>query len=79
MEKNKELVIQLLNTAFNEKNVTAAAELLTDNYIQHNPMVPTGKDGFLQSVPGLYKMFPDLKMEIKRLFADGDYVVAHSH
>lgn len=79
MEKNKELVKDLLNKAFNEKNVTAAAELLTERYIQHNPQVPTGKEGFLKAIPGFYSMFPDLKMEIKKLFADGDYVIAHSH
>lgn len=79
MEKNKELIVKLLNTAFNEKNVTAASELLTDEYIQHNPMAPTGKAGFLQAIPAFYSMFPDLKMEIKGLFAEGDYVIAHSH
>jgi len=42
-------------------------------------MSPTGKEGFLQAIPGFYKMFPDLKMEIKGLFADGDYVIARSH
>lgn len=62
-----------------EKNVTAAAELLTDRYIQHNPMAPTGKAGFLQAIPAFHKMSPDLKMEIKRLFAEGAYVIAHSH
>ena len=79
MDANKELITRLLNTAFNEKNVNAAAELLTDGYIQHNPMAATGKKGFLEAIPGFYKMFPDLKMEIKGLIAEGDYVVAHSH
>ena len=47
MENNKDLVKQLLQTAFNERNVMAAAELLAERYIQHNPNVPTGKVGFL--------------------------------
>ncbi len=77
-ETDKTLVSDLLNKAFNEKNVQAAAALLTDRYIQHNPQVPTGKAGFLQAIPGFYAAFPDLQVEIKHLWADGDYVIAHS-
>ncbi len=79
MEKNKELVKNMLNTAFNRKDVKAAAEMITERYIQHNPQVPTGKAGFLQAVPGFYQMFPDLKWELKHIWADGDYVIVHSH
>src|SRR5215216_2923326 len=78
-EANKALVMELLNKAFNEKNPQAAAELLTDRYIQHSPTVPTGKEGFLQGVPGVHAMFPNLKIDIKHIWADGDYVITHSH
>jgi predicted SnoaL-like aldol condensation-catalyzing enzyme len=76
---NKDLVKKLLDTAFNKKDVNAAAEMLTERYIQHNPNVPTGKAGFLQAIPGFYKMFPDLKWELKRIFGEGDFVIVHSH
>jgi predicted SnoaL-like aldol condensation-catalyzing enzyme len=78
-DENKELVKKLLDTAFNKKDVEAAAELLTDRYIQHNPSVPTGKSGFRQAIPGFYQMFPDLSWELKNIWADGDHVIAHSH
>lgn len=77
-EKNKELVKKLLDTAFNKKDVKAAAEMLTERYVQHNPGVPTGKAGFVQAIPGFYKMFPDMKWELKHIWAEGDYVIAHS-
>lgn len=79
MEKNKELVQRLLQTAFNEKNVNAAAELLTERYIQHNPNVPTGKAGFFQAIPGFYSMFPDLKWTLKKIWTEEDFVIVHSH
>lgn len=79
LETNKALVKDLLNKAFNEKNVEAAAELITERYIQHNPNAPTGKAGFLQAIPGFYAMFPDLKWELKRMWAEDDFVIAHSH
>jgi predicted SnoaL-like aldol condensation-catalyzing enzyme len=77
-DANKALVIDVLDKAFNKKNAQAAAELLTERYIQHNPQVPTGKAGFLQAVPAFYSMFPDLSWELKHIWADGDYVIAHS-
>ncbi len=77
-ETNKNIVKDVLNKAFNEKNAQAAAEHLTDRYIQHNPQVPTGKAGFLQALPGFFAAFPDLSWELKQIWADGDYVITHS-
>ncbi|HSB46612.1 MAG TPA: nuclear transport factor 2 family protein [Candidatus Bilamarchaeum sp.] len=76
--ENKELVKKLLDTAFNKKDVNAAAAMLSERYIQHNPDVPTGRAGFVKAIPGFYKMFPDLKWELKRIFSDGDFVIVHS-
>ena len=78
-EQNKELVKKLMDLAFVKKDVNAAAELITDRYIQHNPNVPTGKTGFLQGIPTFYQMFPDLKWELKHIWSEDDYVIMHSH
>ena len=77
-ETNKALVIDVLDKAFNKKNAQAAAEGLTERYIQHNPQVPTGKAGFLQAIPAFHSMFPDMSWELKHIWADGDYVIVHS-
>ena len=77
-EENKELAKKLLDLAFRKKDVKAAGDLLTDQYIQHNPNVPTGKAGFLEAIPQFYQMFPDLQWELKNIWADGDYVITHS-
>ncbi|HYV93562.1 MAG TPA: nuclear transport factor 2 family protein [Chitinophagales bacterium] len=78
-DQNKELAKRLLELAFIKKDVNAAAELITDEYIQHNPNVPTGKAGFLEAIPHFYQMFPDLKWELKHIWSEGDHVIAHSH
>ena len=77
-EKNIELVEQLLDTAFNRKDARAAAEMLSDSYIQHNPTVPTGKAGFLKAIPEVYREFPDMSWRPKNIWADRDYVIVHS-
>ena len=78
-DAKKATVKNLLNLAFNVKDPTAAANLVTDRYIQHNPNVPTGKAGFLQALPGFYQAFPDISWDLKQIWVDGDYVIAHSN
>ncbi len=77
-EHNKAMIKDVLNMAINEKNANAAAAFLTDRYIQHNPNVPTGKNGFLAGLSEFYKMYPDISWEPKHVWADGDYVIVHS-
>ncbi len=79
MEANKKMVMDFEEITFNKKDVTAALEYLHDNFKQHNPQVPDGKEGFTNGIGGyLLAQNPNLKKEIKRVVADGDMVVVHS-
>lgn len=78
-EKNKELVRTLLETVANRHDVQAAARYLTDGYIQHNPMAPTGRQAFIDFFTGWIKENPQLRVNIKRMIAEGDLVAVHSH
>jgi predicted SnoaL-like aldol condensation-catalyzing enzyme len=73
-----EKVKKLLDAAFNERRPEWAAEYVTDGYIQHNPQVPTGKEGLLEALPMFYQAFPMLSWQLKHIWADGDYVIVHS-
>jgi predicted SnoaL-like aldol condensation-catalyzing enzyme len=44
-------------------------------YRQHNPLIEDGMDGLKKVVTWL----TDARCEIKRVFADGDHVIFHSH
>jgi predicted SnoaL-like aldol condensation-catalyzing enzyme len=77
-DENKALITEFLRRIFQEQNPPAAAELITERYIQHDPEMPTGKAGFLSKLPGLYVEFPKLHTEVKHLWAEGDYVIVHS-
>jgi predicted SnoaL-like aldol condensation-catalyzing enzyme len=77
-EANIKLVQTFEDLAFNTKNVDASLEYLTDNIIQHNPSVPTGKEGFKQGVGGyLVKQYPNMKITTKHAYAKGDMVFSH--
>ena len=46
-------------------------------YIQHNPMLPDGRDAVLKALPE-WMSKTGLRAEIKRVIAEGDLVVVHA-
>ncbi len=78
-EANKKLVIEFYEKAINQKDFEAAAKYFGNRYVQHNPNAPDGIEGFKTFLGFLREKFPQSKSEIKRAFADGDYVIVHVH
>jgi predicted SnoaL-like aldol condensation-catalyzing enzyme len=50
-----------------------------DPYRQHNPLIEDGMEGLHKFVAWIRANRPDAHGEIKRVFADGDFVILHSH
>lgn len=79
LERNKALTVEFYNKALNDKNYEEAAKYLGDTYIQHNPTAKDGPEGLRGFLSFLREQFPQARSEIKRVFADGDYVILHVH
>jgi predicted SnoaL-like aldol condensation-catalyzing enzyme len=79
LEANKKTVLEFYDAGLNRKDFDAAAKFFGPRYIQHNPMAPDGPEGFKGLVNFLREKFPDSHSEIKRSFAEGDYVILHVH
>lgn len=75
---NKRLVFDLWRSIVNAGHVELADQLLAENYIQHSPVLPTGRAAFKQifsAVPRLERI-PDLvSPPLVALVAEGPYVV----
>ena len=78
-EANKKTVLEFYEAGLNRKDFEAAAKFFGPHYIQHNPTAPDGIEGFKAFLGFLREKFPDSRSEIKRAFADGDYVILHVH
>lgn len=48
-------------------------------YIQHNRAIPNHIEGLVGYVKTMVKRFPDYSFDVKKIFADGEYVILHSH
>jgi predicted SnoaL-like aldol condensation-catalyzing enzyme len=77
--RNKEIVRNFYNTVLIGRDVDAAPKFLRPDYIQHNPQVPTGLKGFMdtfrdrfaQPLPG------DYKRELLNVVSESDMVVVY--
>lgn len=79
-EANKKMVVDFYTMAFRDHEPKKAADLyIGDTYIQHNPKVPNGAAPFYGFFAGYFKQNPTASNEIKRVIAEGDLVVLHSH
>ena len=80
LEQNKRNVAAFYELMFNECRPREAIERFAgDDYIQHNPHVRTGKDGFIDYFEKMAAEYPGKRVDIKRAFAEGDYVILHCH
>ena len=73
-EKNKQLVLDAFEAAFNKKEPGAFERYWSTDYIQHSAKIGPGRDGIINVVasrPKEYHYEPGLIM------AEGDYVMVH--
>jgi predicted SnoaL-like aldol condensation-catalyzing enzyme len=79
VEANKKTVLAFYEAGINNKDFDAASKFIGQRYVQHNPNIADGPEG-LKAFLGVFKeKFPKLRGDIKRIFADGDFVIVHVH
>jgi predicted SnoaL-like aldol condensation-catalyzing enzyme len=79
LEANKKAVLEFYEKGLNQKDFDAASQYFGPKYVQHNPGAPDGIEGFKAFIAFRKEKFPNAHSDIKRIFADGDYVILHVH
>lgn len=76
---NIEIVGRVYTEVLDRADSSAVDALFHPGYIQHNPDVPTGSQGLKNLMDDANTRHSAIDHRIKRMFADGDYVIAHVH
>ncbi|MFB9982262.1 nuclear transport factor 2 family protein [Mesorhizobium kowhaii] len=78
-ERNKAAVLDFIEKSVNQGDIDAASVHFGESYTQHNPNIEDGVRGFREYLQQLRQAFPLVRGEVKRIFADGDFVIVHMH
>ena len=73
-QKNKALVLEALEAAFNKRDITAYERYWSPDYIQHSANIEKGREGLIKIMTSTP---PDMKYEPGLIVAEGDYVMVH--
>ena len=80
-QNNKATVANFYSKVLGQGDLQLADSLIKEGYIQHSPMVKTGKTGIMEALTFLQQL-PKPKNSPKpfvRMFGEGDFVVGHMH
>lgn len=75
-QANKTLVRDAVAAIFTHCDATDVERLLKDDYIQHNPAVPTGRAAIVGFLPALKES--GISVATHRVIAEGNFVVTHN-
>jgi len=78
-EANRQLVLGAYEHVLKPLDSSRVCDFFAPGYIQHNPMARTGANGLKDFLDWARAQSPDAEHRVKRVFADGDHVIAHVH
>jgi predicted SnoaL-like aldol condensation-catalyzing enzyme len=77
-ERNKQVVLRLFELAL-KSGVTDALDLVADDYVEHSPVIPAGKQGLAVFLHGLSSREPAPQVLLHQVIADDEHVVVYYH
>ena len=79
LEENKKNAIAFYKMAYEGNPEKAIKLYIGSEYIQHNPEVADGTNGFINYFERMQKEYADKSIEFVRCIAEGDLVALHTH
>lgn len=78
-EINRAIVHHFVDLFYEQKNVRQAfLTFVAENYIQHNPNIPDGRDAAIEFLEPMFSR-AEARFEVKRILVDGDFAAVHLH
>lgn len=71
---NITLISDFAQQVFVNKDLANLNQFMKEDYIQHNPYVQQGSDGFKRFFETWFAAIPDFQYELKNLIANGEFI-----
>lgn len=78
-ESNKQSAIAFYRTAYHGNPAEAVDKYVGADYLQHNPVVADGKQGFIEYFSEMARDYPAKDIRFLRAIAEGNLVALHTH
>ena len=79
LKNNKKNAVEFYRMAYMGKPSKAIDQYVGEDYIQHNPDVEDGKEGFIRYFERMALEYPNKEIEFVRIIAENDLVALHTH
>ncbi|MEX0289163.1 MAG: nuclear transport factor 2 family protein [Flavobacteriaceae bacterium] len=77
---NVKLIIDFIQHLMNNHDFDYVSKTFSNKvYVQHNRGIPDGLDALIKYVKDFTKRYPEYSYDVKHIYADGDFVIFHSH
>lgn len=73
-DEEKRIILRYLDETWNKKNSAFADRVIGPDLIQHVRSVAPGREGIIKFFQMIYDSFPDARLNMDDLFAEGDMV-----
>lgn len=78
-DNNKEMAVAFLELASSGKVQKAYSEFVGDGFRHHNPFFEGSAESLRAGMEENARQNPNKVLEVKRVIAEGEFVVVHSH
>ena len=79
LEANKKNAIAFYKMAYEGNPKDAVNQFIGNQYIQHNPDLADGLQGFIDYFDRMQSEYPEKSIEFVRCIAEGNLVALHTH
>lgn len=79
IQGNKENAVAFYKMAYEGNPKEAVKLFVGEQYIQHNPDVADGMQGFIDYFDRMQREYPEKSIEFVRCIGEGDLVALHTH
>ncbi|MEZ4740521.1 MAG: nuclear transport factor 2 family protein [Flavobacteriales bacterium] len=76
---NKDKAIAFYRMAYEGAPRAAVEQFVGADYIQHNPAVPDGTEGFIAYFERMQREYPEKSITFLRAIEEGELVALHTH